>query len=90
MRYFLLIFIPFLTGCVCLNPAHKNPAPPIAKTEELISSLEKTKTELDKAGESNTVIGEKVEKALTLTEKLSKLLEQIEEQNSKEVKDSIK
>jgi hypothetical protein len=65
-----------------LNPEHKNPAPPIAKTEELISSLEKTKTELNKAGESNKVIGVKVEKALTLTEKLAKLLEQIEEESS--------
>ena len=63
MRYFLLIIIPFLTGCVCLNPSHKQPAPPIAKTEELISSLEKTKTELDAAGESNTIVGVKVDKA---------------------------
>jgi len=81
MRYLLLLPI-FMTGCICLNPEHKNPAPPIAKTEELISSLEKTKTELNKAGESNTVIGVKVEKALTLTEKLAKLLEQIEEESS--------
>lgn len=89
MRY-LLIFSVFLTGCICLNPEHKKSAPPIANTGEVISSLEKTKTELEKAGESNTVVGDKVEKALTLAERLEKLLEQIEQSESKTVKDPIK
>jgi hypothetical protein len=90
MRYFLLIIIPFLTGCVCLNPEHKKAAPPIANTGEVISSLEKTKTELEKAGDSNTLVGEKVDKALTLAERLEKLLEQIEQSESKTVKETIK
>jgi len=90
MRYFLLIIIPILTGCVCLNPDHKKSAPPIANTGEVIQSLEKTKTELDKAGESNTIVGDKVEKALTLAERLEKLLEQIEQESSKEVKEPTK
>jgi hypothetical protein len=89
MRY-LLIFSVFLTGCICLNPEHKKSAPPIANTGEVISSLEKTKTELEKAGESNTVVGDKVEKALTLAERLEKLLEQIEQSESKTVKKPIK
>ena len=88
MRYFLLIIIPFLTGCVCLNPAHKQPAPPIANTGEVIQSLEKTQEELAKAGESNTIVGDKVETALTLAERLEKLLEQIEEESS--LKEQIK
>jgi hypothetical protein len=90
MRYFLLIIIPFLTGCVCLNPDHKKAAPPIANTGEVISSLEKTKTELEKAGDSNTLVGEKVDKALTLAERLEKLLEQIEQSESKTIKEPIK
>lgn len=89
MRY-LLIFSMFLTGCICLNPDHKKSAPPIANTGEVISSLEKTKTELEKAGDSNTIVGEKVDKALTLAERLEKLLEQIQEENSKNVKELIK
>jgi hypothetical protein len=87
----LLILSIFITGCVCLNPAHKKSGPPIANTAQVIDSLEKTKTALDEAGESNTVVGEKVEKALTLAERLEKLLEQIEEEsNSKLVKEPIK
>ena len=89
MRY-LLILSMFLTGCVCLNPDHKKSAPPIANTGEVINSLEKTKTELEKAGDSNTIVGEKVDKALTLAERLEKLLEQIQEENSKNVKEPIK
>lgn len=90
MKY-LLIFSIFITGCVCLDPAHKKSAPPIANTGEVIESLEKTKTELDKAGESNTIVSEKVETALTLAERLEKLLEQIEEDsNSKLIKKPIK
>ena len=90
MKYYLFLLIPLLTGCICLNPAHKKSGPPIANTGEVISSLEKTKTELEKAGESNTLVGEKVDKALTLAERLEKLLEQIEQSESKTVKEPIK
>lgn len=89
MKYFLILSI-CLTGCVCLNPDHKKPAPPIANTGEVISSLEQTKTELEKAGDSNTIVGEKVEKALTLAERLEKLLEQIQEENSQNAKEPVK
>jgi len=89
MRYFLIL-ASFITGCACFNPEHKKSGPPIAKTEQVIESLEKTKTELDKAGESNTVVGDKVDKALSLAERLEKLLEQIEQSNSKLIKEPIK
>lgn len=89
MRYLLILSV-FLTGCICLNPDHKKSAPPIANTGEVINSLEKTKTELEKAGDSNTIVGEKVDKALTLAERLEKLLEQIEQSESKTVKEPIK
>lgn len=89
MKYLLILSI-FITGCVCLDPAHKKSAPPIANTGEVIKSLEDTKTELDKVGESSTIIGKKVNTALTLAEKLEKLLAQIEEENNKNIKDPIK
>jgi redox-regulated HSP33 family molecular chaperone len=90
MKYLLILSV-FITGCVCLNPAHKQPAPPIANTGEVIQSLEKTQEELVKAGESNTIVGDKVETALSLAERLEKLLEQIEkESDSKLIKEPIK
>jgi flagellar biosynthesis/type III secretory pathway ATPase len=90
MRYLLILSI-FMAGCVCLNPAHKKSAPPIANTGAVIESLAKTQEDLVKAGESNTIVGDKVDKALTLAERLEKLLEQIEEESSsKLVKDPIK
>ena len=89
MKY-LLIFSIFITGCVCLDPSHKQSAPPIANTGAVIKSLEDTKTELDKVGESSTIIGKKVNTALTLAERLEKLLEQIEEESNKDVKEPIR
>lgn len=87
----IAISLLFLSGCVCLNPDHKRVPPPIANTGEVIQSLEKTKTELEAAGDSNTVVGEKVERALTLAERLEKLLEQIDEESiSKNIKEPIK
>jgi hypothetical protein len=89
MKYLLFLSIPVLTGCVCLNPKHKALLPPTAKTEQIIDSLERTKTSLEKAGQSSTVIGEKVDRALTLTERLNQLLEQIET-SDKIIKEPIK
>jgi starvation-inducible outer membrane lipoprotein len=81
MKVVIAILSFSLAGCVCLDPNHKRSAPPIANTGEVIQSLEKTKDELGKAGESNTAIGVKVENALTLAERLEKLLEQIERES---------
>jgi hypothetical protein len=92
MQKALLILSLVCSGCVCFNPAHKKSAPPIANTGEVIESLEKTKNELSKAGESNSIVGEKVEKALTVAERLEKLLQQIEEEkqlSDKQVKKPI-
>jgi hypothetical protein len=91
MKYVLaLISVVFLSGCVCLNPEHKKLAPPIANTNRVIDSLEQTKDELTKAGDANTIVGTKVERALTLAERLEVILKQIEEEKqtseSKEVK----
>jgi len=94
MRYLLLIAIPLLTGCICLNPAHKKSAPPIANTNRVIDSLNSAKDNLAKAGESNTIVGEKIDKALTLAERLEILLQQIDKDklvsDAKKIKDPIK
>lgn len=80
MKYILLLALLLFSGCVCLDPSHKKAAPPVANTDRVIESLERTKTDLNKIGESNTAIGNKVDKALNLSEKLAFLLDQIEEE----------
>lgn len=90
-KLIIATFCLLLNGCICLDPNHKKAGPPIANTGEVIQSLEKTRNELNKAGDSNTIVGEKVDKALTLAERLEELLEQIEkEANFKTVKEPNK
>jgi hypothetical protein len=76
-----------LTGCVCLNPDHKNSNAPTVETGKVIADLKDTKEELVKAGEANTQVGKSVDKALTLAERLDAILEQIEktQNNNKNV-----
>ena len=71
------------TGCVCLDPAHKKTTAPSVSTTEVINSLNDTKQELVQAGESNTKVGQQIDKALTLAERLDVLLEQIEKESAK-------
>jgi PBP1b-binding outer membrane lipoprotein LpoB len=79
MRYFLLIIVAiFLMGCQTTNK--KLTPPPSVSTAEVVKSLEETKTELKQAGESNTVVAKKIDSALTLAERLEKLLEEIEKE----------
>lgn len=81
MRYFLLIIILSLgTGCASLRK--KEMPPPSVSTAQVVQSLEETKSELEKAGESNTKVAANIEKALTLAERLEKLLEQIEQETA--------
>lgn len=75
---FLLFFLLFLTGCVCLDPAHKRPVPPQVSTERVIESLKQVREELNTAGQENDNVSVKIDKALTLAEKLDNLLAQIE------------
>lgn len=79
MRYFLLIIILGLgTGCAHFK---KKEAPlPSVSTAQVVQSLEETKSELEKAGDSNTKVAANIEKALTLAERLEKLIEQIEQE----------
>lgn len=77
MRITLLSFL-LLTGCVCLDPAHKRPIPPQVSTERVIDSLKQVREELNNAGQENDNVTVKIDKALTLAEKLDNLLAQIE------------
>jgi hypothetical protein len=76
MKYLLLIVLSiFITGC---QTTKKTTPPPSVSTAEVVKSLEDTKTELKEAGESNTIVAKKINSALTLAERLEKLLEEIE------------
>lgn len=79
----ILFLILFLVGCS--NLQKKKPIIlPSVSTAEVVKSLEETKTELKQAGESNTKVASNINKALTLAERLEKLLEEIEKQTTKE------
>lgn len=85
MRYLLVPFIMFCSGCVCLNSAHKQGNAPIVDTNKVVENLKDTKQELVRAGEANTEIGKSVDKALTLAQKLDVILEEIERSQNKNV-----
>jgi hypothetical protein len=80
MRYLLLIILILGTGCA--NLKQKDSLPPSVSTANVIESLEETKSELVQAGESNTKIAANIDKALSLAERLEKLLEQIEKETA--------
>ena len=79
MKYFLILLI-FITSCTHLPK--KDALPPSVSTAQVVQSLEETKSELEKAGESNTKVAVNINKALTLAERLEKLLEEIEKEKS--------
>jgi len=79
MKFILPFFSLILVGCVCLNPDHRRSTPPIVNTDKVIDDLKETKSELIKAGEANTEVGKSVDKALTLAERLNKILEELEQ-----------
>ncbi len=81
----LFLALLFITGCA--GSAKKGTTPPSVSTTQVIESLEGTKSELKSAGESNTAVAKKIDTALTLAERLEKLLDQIEkDQNKNETK----
>lgn len=81
MRYFLLIIILWLSTS-CAHLKKKDAPPPSVSTAQVVESLEDTKSELAKAGESNTKVAANIDKALSLAERLEKLLEEIENEQS--------
>jgi len=80
MKHIFLVFlIIFLAGCETFNKK-KQPVPPSVNTVQVIDALNDTKKELMQAGEANTKVAKNVETALSLAQRLEKLLEQIEQE----------
>lgn len=76
MKYFLIPALLLCVGCATTKPT----PPPTVSTAQVIESLTDTKEVLTEAGEQNTSVAKKIDKALTLAERLDALLEQIEKE----------
>jgi hypothetical protein len=79
MKYIVLLACMLTVGCAT-QP--KNTPPPSVSTAQVIESLTDTKTDLKQAGEQNTAVAQKIDRALTLAERLDALLEQIEKETA--------
>ena len=75
----------FCAGCA----TKQLPPAPTVSTAQVIESLNDTKDVLDQAGESNTIVGQKIDKALTLAERLDVLLKQIEEEAAQQANKNV-
>lgn len=77
MKILLLLGVLLLiAGCSSLEK--RKMIPPSVSTAQVIESLTDTKANLKEAGDQNTIVAQKIDKALTLAEKLDALLDQIE------------
>lgn len=86
MKILLSIFVLlFCVGCQTTKQA----PPPTVSTAQVIESLTETKETLKEAGEQNTVVAQKIDKALTLAEKLDALLEQIEKEAEQQANKNV-
>jgi TolA-binding protein len=78
MRYLILPALLLCAGCATT----KQTPPPSVSTAQVIEALSNTKEVLKETGNQNTVVAQKIDKALTLAERLDALLEQIETTNN--------
>jgi len=85
MKIILLLALLFCAGCA----TKQLPPAPTVSTAQVIESLNDTKDVLDQAGESNTIVGQKIDKALTLAERLDALLKQIEEEAAQQANKNV-
>ena len=85
MKIFLFLALLFCAGCA----TKQLPPAPTVSTAQVIESLNDTKEVLDQAGESNTIVGQKIDKALTLAERLDTLLKQIEEEAAQQANKNV-
>lgn len=76
MKYLLLPALLLCVGCATTKPT----PPPSVSTAQVIESLADTKEVLAEAGEQNTAVAQKIDRALTLAERLDALLAQIEKE----------
>ncbi len=85
MRYILFLLLLFSAGC----QTTKTTPPPSVSTAQVINSLTDTKTALTEAGEQNTAVAQKIDRALTLAERLDALLEQIEKEAQQQANKNV-
>jgi|688.fasta_scaffold2592551_1 hypothetical protein len=78
----LVVFV-FLTFTSCRSVPKKQDVVPSVTTIEVIKKLNDTKQALDEAGLDNTRVGLNIDKALTLAERLTLLLDKIENEQQK-------
>lgn len=86
MKYILLPALLFCVGCATTKPTVP---PPTVSTAQVIESLTDTKEVLAEAGEQNTAVAQKIERALTLAERLDALLEQIEKEAQQQANKNV-
>lgn len=85
MKYFLLAVL-LCVGCATTK---KETTPPSVSTAQVVVSLTETKEALEEAGEQNTSVAQKIDKALTLAERLDALLEQIEKEAEQQANKNV-
>ena len=85
MKYIPLLALLLCAGCQTIKPT----PPPSVSTAQVISSLNDTKEVLKEAGDQNTVVSQKIDKALTLAERLDTLLKQIEEESQQQANKNV-
>ena len=85
MRYILLIALLFSVGCATKQVT----PPPSVSTAKVIESLTETKEVLKEAGDQNTAVAQKIDRALTLAERLDALLEQIEKEAQQQANKNV-
>jgi len=85
MRYILLFSVLLCVGCATT----KQTPPPSVSTAQVIESLTDTKEVLTESGEQNTSVAKKIDRALTLAEKLDALLEQIEKEAAQQANKNV-
>jgi hypothetical protein len=86
MKYSLLLALLFCAGC---QTTKSITPPPSVSTAQVIDSLTDTKEALSEAGEQNTVVAQKIDRALTLAERLDALLEQIEKEAQQQANKNV-
>ncbi len=87
MKY-LFFCLPLVTLVGCATKQQVLP-PPSVSTAQVIESLNDTKDVLSEAGEQNTSVALKIDKALTLAERLDILLEQIEKEAAQQANKNV-
>jgi hypothetical protein len=86
MKLFLLPALLLCVGCATTKPIVP---PPSVSTAQVIESLSDTKEVLVEAGEQNTLVAQKIDRALTLAERLDALLEQIEREAEQQANKNV-